>query len=112
MPPRVAALLASLGGLPTGLLFLWLERHDAYVRFHAAHAVVFQGGLWILGLIFWLAALGLGLASDTALATLPAVAASAWGALVGAWVLCCSLAATGRRWALPGIAQVVVWLAR
>lgn len=112
LPSRVAATLACLGGLPTGLLFLWLERRDSYVRFHAAHAVVLQGGLWTLGFVLWAAALVLGLSSDLALATLPSAAAAAWGGLAGAWGLCCVVAAMGRLWALPGVERLVVRVAR
>src|SRR5687768_16413882 len=56
LSPNVAATLAYLGWWTTGLLFWFLERRDAYVRFHAAQSVAAFGIIAVLiGAFFLLA---------------------------------------------------------
>ncbi len=45
LPPRLAAALAYAGWWVTGLIFWFVERRDASVRFHAAQAMTAFGVL-------------------------------------------------------------------
>lgn len=49
LEPNIAAGLAYLGQLLTGIIFMVVEKKNGYVRFHAAQSVVIFGGLWVLG---------------------------------------------------------------
>jgi uncharacterized membrane protein len=44
----VAAALAYSGWWITGGIFWWLERHDRYVRFHAAQSVIVLGAIAVV----------------------------------------------------------------
>ena len=48
LDPNVAAALAYLAGPFSGLLLLLVEKHNAYVRFHAMQSILALGGLWLL----------------------------------------------------------------
>lgn len=54
LEPNTAALLAYLLGWLTGLLFLLLEKHDEYVRFHAMQSVIFFGVVTLAAVVLWL----------------------------------------------------------
>jgi uncharacterized membrane protein len=101
LAPRLAAVLAYGGWWITGLLFWWIERRNAYVRFHAAQSVAAFGVLALL--IAGFAAMAL-----VSLAVLPgAFTLFVWAAgatWVAAIVLCAAAmwaAATGRAWRMP-----------
>jgi uncharacterized membrane protein len=55
-PPHTAA-LAWVGGWFSGLIVLWLDPADRFVRLHALHAAIVLGGLTALAIGSW----GLGL---------------------------------------------------
>jgi uncharacterized membrane protein len=40
LDPKFAAALAYVGGLLTGILFLFLEKEDRFVRFHAMQSTI------------------------------------------------------------------------
>lgn len=40
LSPNLAAALAYLGGFATGILFLAVEKHDRFVRFHAMQSTI------------------------------------------------------------------------
>lgn len=48
IPANVAAALCYVLGHVSGLLFLWLEKKNKTVRFHAMQAVVVSLGLWFI----------------------------------------------------------------
>jgi uncharacterized membrane protein len=106
LPQRVAAALAYAGWWVTGLIFLFLERRDPYVRFHAAQACVAFGAIALV-----VAALA-GIAA-TSLMFMPRafgfwiwVAGLSWAASLGLWVVSMWYAATGRPWRIPLAAEI------
>jgi uncharacterized membrane protein len=85
----------------TGLIFLFLEQQDRYVRFHAAQACVAFGTIALV--VAWLA--GMAAAS---LMFMPRAfgfwawsAGVGWGASLVLWVVSMWSAATGRPWRIP-----------
>lgn len=48
LSPRLAAVLAYGGWWVSGLIFWWLEKADAFVRFHAAQSVLAFGLIAVL----------------------------------------------------------------
>ena len=112
LAPRVAAPLAYAGWWVTGLLFWFLERRDAYVRFHAAQAVA------AFGIIALLIA-GFGLLALASLSFLPSAfvpflwsAAVTWLAGVVLWGVVIWNAARGRVWRIPLAADLADRLVR
>ncbi len=51
MQPNIAALLSSLAGWITGLIFYLIEKENKFVRFHAFQSIVVFGGLTVLTMI-------------------------------------------------------------
>lgn len=101
LPPLVAAPLAYAGWWITGLIFLFVERRDAYVRFHAAQSVA------AFGIVAALVA-GFCAAAAVSLAMLPNAlvpflwaAALTWGAGLLLWLAAMWKAASGRAWRIP-----------
>ncbi len=101
LDPKVAATLTYLMGWLTGLLFLVLERENRYVRFHAMQSIVGLGGLWALGMAFWMLAVVSILLGDVAARFLVSVAQLVWVAGLIAWLICLFKAYAGERWKLP-----------
>lgn len=106
LPRRVAAALAYAGWWVTGVIFLFIEQRDSYVRFHAAQACVAFGAIALV-----VAALT-GVAV-TALMFMPRAfgfwawtAGLSWLAGLGLWVVSMWNAATGRRWRIPMVAEI------
>ncbi|MFN8060662.1 MAG: hypothetical protein U0Q12_16020 [Vicinamibacterales bacterium] len=111
IPSRLAAALAYTGGCITGLLFLLLERRDTFVRFHAAQSAIVLGVGWMVGAAFWAAAVNAAIQSNTAVPTLSRLAVVLWLGLAPVCALGMINAATGHRWAVPGIGRLATWLA-
>jgi uncharacterized membrane protein len=99
--PRVASVLCYAGWWVTGLVFLFVEREHAGVRFHAAQSVVVFGGLSALMLA--IAAL-----NAAALFLVPSLFRGMWTlnsvvwlAGVVLWLVLMVLTFRGDRWRIP-----------
>ncbi|MGM8211230.1 DUF4870 domain-containing protein [Virgibacillus sp. W0430] len=51
MDQNVAALLTYVLGFITGIIFMFLEKENRFVRFHALQSIITFGGLFILNFI-------------------------------------------------------------
>ena len=106
LAPRLAAPLAYAGWWITGFVVWFVERHDRYVRFHAAQAITAFGLIAIL----------IGASGTLALASLSFLP-SAFGPFTWAagltwvgglvlWALSMWKAATGEPWRIPIAAEL------
>ena len=112
LDPRIAASLSYLVWWLTGLLFLFIERRNAFVRFHAMQAVVGLGALWVAGVAIWLLAFATLLLNPTVFQVLLAVDIITWVLFLAAWILCLYKAYKGERWKLPFLGDVAEKLLR
>jgi uncharacterized membrane protein len=105
LEPRTAAALAYLAGPFSGGLMLWVERDNAFVRFHAWQSLIGLGGL-VLALLasYVLAAMSM-FVSASLVTVLFNVAAVIWIVLVITTLLCAWKAWSGERWRLPLVAD-------
>jgi uncharacterized membrane protein len=112
LSPRLAAALAYGGWWVSGLLFWWIERRDAFVRFHAAQSVVAFGLVALLIALFG----GLGVLSlsvmPSAFGSLMWAAGATWIAGLLLWLAAIASAARGRLWRLPVAGRVAERLGR
>ena len=51
IPPRMAAVLSYLLGFVSGVVFLVVERENAYVRFHAMQSTITFGALFVANIV-------------------------------------------------------------
>ncbi len=106
LEPNIAAGLATLVTFVTGIIFLLIEKKNAYVRFWAMQSIVF-GVAWfavgfvsaiigsVLGHIFWLLALFWSLASGII-----------YLAFLLAWIIMIIQAFSGKEWELPFLGKI------
>jgi uncharacterized membrane protein len=101
LSPRVAAPLAYSGWWVTGALIWFVERHDRFVRFHAAQSMAAFGLIAVLVTAFLLL-------SAVSLSFLPAAvnlflaaAAAVWSGGLVLWVGVMWKAASGEAWRIP-----------
>lgn len=92
LEPRLAAVLAYMLGLVTGIILLRAEREDRFVRFHALQSILFSSCA-VVGLLS-LAMLGVGLVTF-------ALAVVAWAV----WAILMLRAARGEMYQLPLIGR-------
>lgn len=105
LEPRTAAALSYLAGPFSGGLMLWVERDNAYVRFHAWQSLIGLGGL-ALALLASYAFAAMAMFISASLVTLLFnVAAVIWIVLVITTLLCAWKAWSGERWRLPLVAD-------
>ena len=109
---QLEVLLCYLGWWITGLVFLFIERQDRELRFHAAQSLVVFGALSIVFLVwgsataivlFWLPQL---------FAVFQAVANLLWLATVILWLLLLVRAWRGETWRVPVAADLSEKIAR
>ncbi len=60
LEPRLAAVLAYMLGIVTGILLLRVEREDRFVRFHALQSILFSSTVLVVLLMFVSVGLELG----------------------------------------------------
>jgi len=48
---KTSAILSYLLGWLTGIIFLFIGKHDPDVKFHAAQSIVFFGGLTVINIV-------------------------------------------------------------
>ena len=112
LPPRLAAPLAYSAWWLSGVILWWVERRDAYVRFHAAQAVAaFGGAALLIALFAGLAVLSLQLMPRAFVWLMGAAGGAAAGAVV-LWVAATIYAARGVRWHIPFVGGVAERMAR
>jgi uncharacterized membrane protein len=105
LEPWFAAMLAYLAGPFSGMLILFAERTNRFVRFHAWQSIAGLGGLLLVAVALVVSAfLGL-FFSPTAFRTLYVLAAVAAGVWLVAWGLCLFKAFGGSAWKLPLIGR-------
>jgi uncharacterized membrane protein len=104
LPPNLAAVLAYSAWWISGLLLWWLERRDAYVRFHAAQSVVAFGVVAVLVCAFAaLAVFSLAVRPGAFVLFLWA-AGLTWAGGMALWVVATWQALRGRTWRMPLVA--------
>lgn len=101
LDPRTASALAYLAGPFSGALILWVERTNAFVRFHAWQSVVGLGGLALAVLAAYVIAGMMIFVSASAVIVMFAVASVIGVVLLIVWLLCLWKAISGERWKLP-----------
>ena len=101
LEPRTAAALAYLAGPFSGGLMLWVERENAFVRFHAWQSLIGLGGLALALLASYVFAAMAMFVSASLVTVLVNVAAVIWIVLVLTTLLCVWKAWSGQRWSLP-----------
>jgi uncharacterized membrane protein len=109
---RTAAALAYGGWWVTGLIIWFLERHDRFVRFHAAQSVVTFGAIAALITFFgFLAAASLSFMPE-AFTALMGVTIFTWVLGVALWTVSVWKAASGEDWRIPGAAGLADKMSR
>jgi uncharacterized membrane protein len=101
LSPRVAASASYLAWWLTGLLFLVVERDNAFVRFHARQALFFLGGAWLVGTILVAASFLTAFLSPAVYRATAGLALAAWGVALAGWIAGMVQAARGRWWSVP-----------
>jgi len=109
---RTAAALAYSAWWVTGLLFWVIERHDPYVRFHAAQSLAAFGLIAaMIAAFFALAAASLSFLPN-AFAMFVWAGVIVWGAGLALWVASLWRAALGQTWRIPLAAELADWMNR
>ena len=105
LSPRAAAALAYSGWWLTGLIMWFVERHDRYVRFHAAQSTIAFGAIAVFILLC-------GALAVASLSFLPALfsffawlAAAAWAGGVVLWGVMLWTVFNGDEWRIPVAAE-------
>ena len=106
-----AAMLAYGGWWLTGALFLFVERRDRFVRFHAAQAMIAFGALALFLILCGVLALVSLSFFPRMFTPLVSAAGLAWVAGVIVWVMAMWKAAGGDEWRLPLVADFAEALA-
>ena len=106
LAPRVAAPLAYAGWWITGFVIWFIERRDAYVRFHAAQAVTTFGLIAVLIGAFCLLAVASLSFLPSAFGPFIWAAALTWVGGLVLWVLSMWKAANGEPWRIPVAAEL------
>jgi uncharacterized membrane protein len=101
LAPTTAAAVSYLLWWPSGLLFLWLESRDRFVRFHAAQAVFTFGTLWALGLLLWLLSFAIVFLAPGLMAATAVAGLAVWGIGAALTIVAVAQAWRGRWWAVP-----------
>ena len=105
LEPRTAAALSYLAGPFSGGLILWVERENAFVRFHACQSLIGLGGLALALVASYVFAAMAMFISASLVTVLFNVAAVIWIVLVITTILCAWKAWSGERWRLPLVAD-------
>jgi uncharacterized membrane protein len=112
LDPNIAAVLSYLGWWLTGIIFLVVERHNRFVRFHAAQSFVAFGAMSALIATMIVLSFALLVVSDVGFQVMTFVSQMLLLAGVVLWLICLWKAYRGERWALPGLGGIADRLAR
>lgn len=98
---KVAAALSYLVGWFSGLLFLFLERDNRYVRFHAMQSLVALGGLFAIWAGLVLVSVAVMFQSAGMFRILMWLSMLTWILSLIVWLICMIKAYLGETWKLP-----------
>lgn len=95
LPQNVAGALCYLVGPVTGIIFLVLEKENAFIRFHAMQSVIVFGGLFVVNVVLGFVPI-LGWLTGTILGLIGLVL----------WVVLMFKAYQGEKYKLPYIGEI------
>ncbi len=98
---RLASVLCYAGWWVTGLVFLFAERRNQNVRFHAAQSLVLFGGLSIVIALLSVFSIGMLVVSSGAFQLARILVYSVWIAAVVIWLLLMYRTFKGETWQVP-----------
>jgi uncharacterized membrane protein len=99
-PPHAAA-LAWAGGWFSGLVILWLDPSERFVRLHALQSVLTVGSLMALAVGAWCLGLLMAFVTPVLFRALTWLSTVTWAVLIVVWVAGLVQAWRGRRLRLP-----------
>lgn len=99
--PRHAAALAWAGGWFSGLVILWLDPGERFVRLHALQAVLTVGGLMAIAIGTWGLGMLMAFVTPVLFRGLTWLSTIAWVVLAGVWLFGLVQAWRGRPLRLP-----------
>ena len=97
----VASALSYLVGPISGTLILLAEHRNRAIRFHAWQSILALGGVWLIVLALYVAALGSLFVSAAAFTPLLMLSTLGFGASIVLWLVCIAKAYQGRPFKLP-----------
>ena len=100
-----AAALAWAGGWFSGLVILWLDPSERFVRLHALQAVLTVGGLMAIAVGSWALGLLMAFVTPVLFRGLTWLSTVTWFVLAGVWLLGVLQAWRGRTLRLPLISR-------
>lgn len=95
LPQNVAGALCYLVGPVTGIIFLVLEKKNAFIRFHAMQSVIVFGGLFVVNVVLGFVPI-LGWLTGTILSLIGLIL----------WVVLMFKAYQGEKYKLPYIGEI------
>jgi uncharacterized membrane protein len=109
---RLSSVLCYAGWWVTGLVFLFAERRDATVRFHAAQSIIVFGVLSIALLLCGGASAVAFVVAAQTFQLLQAIGNTLWFGAVLLWVFLLVKTWRGETWRVPVVAELANRLAR
>ncbi len=109
LTPSIAAGLACLGGFVTGILFLVLEKKNAFVRFWAMQSIIFTGAIFVLLMVLTVVSAVFGVVPVIGVIfvfVLWVIFSLAYLAALVVWIIMMIKAFTGKEWRMPWIAGI------
>ena len=110
LPINVAAGLASLFTLPGGLVFMFLDRKEPYVRFYAIQGIVLGAIAFLLGTVQWLMTViftPIPFLGKFFLGVFGFVLALVWLVWMAIWVVSTVCAFSGKQWRVPFLSTLL-----
>jgi uncharacterized membrane protein len=101
LKPSHAAALAWVGGWFSGLVILWLDPGERFVRVHALQAVLSVGGLMTLAVGSWILGLLMAFVTPVLFRGLTWLSTITWAVLAAVWLYGFVQAWRGRPLRLP-----------
>lgn len=103
---NIAALIAYVFTVITGLIFFLIEKESRYVRFHAMQALLLGGAFLVLWFVLVIVNITLAFASGTLATLMGLLSFVIWLGFLGVIILCCVKAYQGQWFKLPVIGDL------
>ena len=111
LDPKLAGLLCYILGIITGLIFFFIEKANAVVRFHAAQSIVFGAASIILWIVLTIIGIVIGSISWQLGNLFGLLTLLIWLGLFVVWVILLIKGYSGEKWKLPVLGDMAERLA-